>query len=93
MAEIKPLRAWRFNVELLKNIEDLVSPLFDVVSENQRQKLYENPLNSIHLSVPNGENTTQGAARRLTDWKKNGGDQTRRIAHYLRLLSIFHFAG
>ena len=33
MAEIKPLRAWRYNESLAENIEVLTSPLFDVVSE------------------------------------------------------------
>ncbi len=72
MAEIKPLRAWRYNNELIENIDELTSPLFDVVSEKQREKLYENPLNSIHLSVPNGENPIRNAAKTLLKWKKDG---------------------
>lgn len=52
MAEIKPVRAWRYHDALTPRIDDLTSPLFDVVSEKQRKALYQNPLNSIHLSVP-----------------------------------------
>lgn len=71
MAEIKPLRAWKFNGELRENIDQLTSPLFDVVSEKQRDKLYQNQYNSIHLSVPKGENAAQEASKKLEDWKIN----------------------
>lgn len=70
MAEIKPIRAWRYNQELTKDIESLTSPLFDVVSEKQRKKLYQNPFNSIHLSVPRG--TAEEANNLLNRWKAEG---------------------
>ena len=72
MAEIKPLRAWRYNPELQERLESLVSPLFDVVSEKQRRHLYEEPLNSIHLSVPNGEDVSTIASRKVIEWKNEG---------------------
>jgi uncharacterized protein (DUF1015 family) len=72
MAEIKPIRAWRYNSTLSKKIDDLVSPLFDVVSEKQRGKLYQHPFNSIHLSVPQGPNPSAQAFQLLTEWKNNG---------------------
>ena len=73
MAEIKPLRAWRFNKELTKNIDQLTSPLFDVVSDKQRERLYQNEYNSIHLSVPKGNgNGALNASKKLKDWKANG---------------------
>lgn len=73
MAEIKPIKAWRYNAELQKEIESLTSPLFDVVSAKQREALYKNPLNSIHLSVPKGgEESANLAAERLEKWKKEG---------------------
>ncbi|MEI9922056.1 MAG: DUF1015 domain-containing protein [Bacteroidota bacterium] len=66
MAEIRPFRAWRYNEKLSANIEALTSPLFDVVSDKQRRSLYQDPHNSIHLSVPE-----KGAdvARLLERWK------------------------
>jgi uncharacterized protein (DUF1015 family) len=70
VAEIKPIRAWRYNPELTKDIESLTSPLFDVVSEKQRKKLYQNPFNSIHLSVPRG--TAEEANNLLNRWKAEG---------------------
>jgi len=72
MAEIKPVRAWRYNDSLAKKIDDLTSPLFDVVSEKQRKTLYQNPLNSIHLSVPEGPDASTKAALLLQQWKKEG---------------------
>ena len=52
MAKITPFRAWRYNQELSESIENLTSPLFDVVSHQQRDALYANQYNSIHISVP-----------------------------------------
>lgn len=72
MAEIKPIRAWRYNDSLASNIDTLTSPLFDVVSEKQRKSLYQNPLNSIHLSVPQGPDAASRAALLLQQWKKEG---------------------
>jgi uncharacterized protein (DUF1015 family) len=71
MAEIQPLRAWRYNQELGRSIESLTSPLFDVVSERQREALYKNPNNSIHLSVPLGPDAALRAAATLHQWKSN----------------------
>ncbi len=70
MAEIIPIRPWRYNVELSKNIDALVSPLFDVVSEKQRKALYQNPFNSIHLSVPQPPDAADRASELLKSWKE-----------------------
>lgn len=72
MAEILPLKAWRYNEKLAENLEDLTAPLFDVVSAKQREVLYHNPLNSIHLSVPQGENPAINASKILSKWKSEG---------------------
>ncbi|MHC2991385.1 hypothetical protein OB13_07255 [Pontibacter sp. HJ8] len=72
MAEILPIKAWRYTEELDHSIEDLTSPLFDVVSAKQREALYRNPLNSIHLSVPRGERPAEEAALLLEEWKAKG---------------------
>ncbi|MBT1701658.1 DUF1015 domain-containing protein [Chryseosolibacter indicus] len=72
MAEIKPIRAWRYNSELSKNIGDLTSPLFDVVSDKQRKALYQNDFNSIHISVPEGPDPSQRAYELLERWKADG---------------------
>ncbi len=70
MAQIRPLKAWRFNANLTSNIEELTSPLFDVVSDRQRQALYANEINSIHLSVPKGPDPIENAVATLNKWKE-----------------------
>ncbi|MGI4743905.1 MAG: DUF1015 domain-containing protein [Janthinobacterium lividum] len=75
MAEIQPVRGWRYNPALSAQIDEVVSPLFDVVSVRQREALYQNPLNSIHLSVPRpaeGLPPTAAAAARLARWQATG---------------------
>lgn len=70
MAEILPIRPWRYHPDLAKNIGDLTSPLFDVVSEKQQKALYQNTYNSIHLSVPQPPDASERAAAILNDWKE-----------------------
>lgn len=70
MAEIRPLKGWRYRSTLNPQISELTSPLFDVVSERQRQALYQHPHNSIHLSVPPGPNPAEEAAALLAEWKE-----------------------
>jgi uncharacterized protein (DUF1015 family) len=72
MAEILPLKAWRYSHLLNQPIEELTSPLFDVVSAKQRETLYRNPYNSIHLSVPLGLQPADEAAALLQHWKERG---------------------
>ena len=72
MAEILPIKAWRYNERLSENIEELISPLFDVVSSKQREALYTRPFNSIHLTVPLGENPAISAQQLLEQWKQEG---------------------
>lgn len=71
MAEILPIRPWRYNQEVAEAIETLTSPIFDVVSENQIKNLYRNPINSIHLSMPEQPKAADRAVRLLSEWKKN----------------------
>ena len=72
MAEIKPFKAWRYNHELSDRISELTSPLFDVVSENHKKKLYENEYNSIHLSTPLEGYQSKSLSARIELWKSKG---------------------
>lgn len=72
MAEILPIRPWRYNKELASAIDTLTSPLFDVVSEKQRKTLYQNPFNSIHLSVPQPPDAAKRAENLVNEWKNSG---------------------
>lgn len=71
MAEILPIKPWRYNPDFYNDISELTSPLFDVVSEKQCINLYKNPLNSIHLSVPQQPGAAIRAGLLLEEWKKN----------------------
>jgi uncharacterized protein (DUF1015 family) len=71
MAEILPLKGWRYHSRFKNNLDELTSPLFDVVSEKQRIALYENPHNSIHISVPLGDNPPHRAREVLEKWKSD----------------------
>ncbi len=70
MAEIRPFQAWQYHPRLSHKISELTSPLFDVVDEKQRTRLYRNELNSIHLSVPLGGSPSFHASEILADWKR-----------------------
>ncbi|AKQ45521.1 hypothetical protein TH63_07465 [Rufibacter radiotolerans] len=72
MAEILPVKGFRYNPKLPFSLDALTSPLFDVVSVKQRQALYRNPYNSIHLSVPPGPNPAESARRTAEHWKRSG---------------------
>ena len=72
MAEIKPIKAWRYNEQIVSDIGTVTAPLFDVVSDRQRAALYQNPLNSIHLSVPQQPDAAGKAEKLLNDWKREG---------------------
>jgi uncharacterized protein (DUF1015 family) len=72
MAEIKPIKAWRYNEQVVNDIGAVAAPLFDVVSDKQRASLYKNPLNSIHLSVPKPPNAAERAEKLLVKWKNDG---------------------
>ncbi|MEO9964376.1 MAG: DUF1015 domain-containing protein [Reichenbachiella sp.] len=72
MAEIRPFRAWRYNESLGANIDELTSPLFDVVSEKYRDILYKNEYNSIHISVPLEGPDGELLDRRIEEWKNKG---------------------
>lgn len=66
------MRGWRYAPALSADIDAYVSPLFDVVSAKQREALYRNPLNSIHLSVPRADDPAAAALVRLREWQASG---------------------
>ena len=72
MADILPIRPWRYNRKLSASLEALTSPLFDVVSDKQRKVLYQQPYNSIHLSAPEPSRGEDHAAKLLQEWKRDG---------------------
>lgn len=88
MADILPIRPWRYNPELGKTIDALTSPLFDVVSEKQRKALYQNPFNSIHLSVP-----ALPGGDLVNEWKSRGILQQDKLPGIYVYYQYFTLAG
>ena len=72
MAKIRALQGWRYHENLASSIGELISPPFDVVTDQQREALYQHPFNSIHLSAPAGPDAVQHAVNTLQQWKKDG---------------------
>jgi len=93
MAEILPIRPWRYNEDVAREIETLTSPLFDVVPEEQRDALYQNPLNSIHLCFPQPPDPALSAAHRLSDWKKDAVIRQDKLQGIYVYYQYYHLAG
>ncbi|MBU0477071.1 DUF1015 domain-containing protein [bacterium] len=68
MAIIKPFRGIRYNKEKIQNLENVVSPPYDVIPEQEkRDYLNSSPYNIIRLILPesDGENDKYNSARNL----------------------------
>ena len=74
MAEIRPFRALRYNLEQAGSIQELTCPPYDIISEEQRREyLSRNSFNIIRLELPKeGENPYEEAARTLRAWREEG---------------------
>lgn len=73
MADIKPFRALRYDLEKAGDIRELTSPPYDIISEEQRQDyLRRNPHNIIRLELPRGEDSYREAAATLSAWREEG---------------------
>ncbi|VAW40134.1 hypothetical protein MNBD_DELTA03-53, partial [hydrothermal vent metagenome] len=52
MARIAPLRGLRYNPARIANMEEVVSPPYDVIDQQSQQALArKNPYNMIHLDL------------------------------------------
>lgn len=73
MAEIRPFKALRYNLEKAGEIGSLVCPPYDVIGEEQRRALAEgNPYNVIQLELPQGEDCYTQAGKTLEQWMDQG---------------------
>ncbi len=73
MALVKGFRGIRFDTEKAGNIEELVCPPYDIISDEQRVEYIErNEYNIIRLELPKGENPYQNAKSILDEWLEKG---------------------
>jgi uncharacterized protein (DUF1015 family) len=80
MADVYPLRGIRYTPEVVGDLAEIVTPPFDVISEEAQKRYYErNPYNVIRLEL--GKITPQDdslnnrytrAARTLAEWRHAG---------------------
>ncbi len=72
MAEIKSFKGLRFTNKA-GDMNKLVCPPYDVISEEQRQSfINENEYNIIRLELPKGENAYEKSGQDLSNWLKEG---------------------
>ena len=53
MAEILPFKALRYNVDIVGDISNVITPPYDIISSQEQEEYYNlNPYNSIRLELP-----------------------------------------
>lgn len=73
MAEIRPMKALRFDCKKAGAIETLTCPPYDIISEEQRQAYLDtNPNNVIRLELPKGQDPYGEAQKTLKQWDEEG---------------------
>lgn len=74
MAEIKPLRALHYDLEVTGPLQDLATPPYDVIDPMQREMLAtRSPYNAVHVDLPEGgEDVYETAAGHLAQWLQAG---------------------
>lgn len=80
MAEVLPLRGWRYNLAQVGSLADVTAPPYDVIGPEQQKELYEkHPCNVVRLILNREEPGDEGpgdrytrAARFLRHWKTEG---------------------
>jgi uncharacterized protein (DUF1015 family) len=70
MADFRPFKGWFYNPDMVKNMQDVICPSFDLLSEAEKEQLNRIPYNSIHLTrfAPNCKPTER---RLFDDWKNH----------------------
>lgn len=80
MADVQPLRGMRYASEIVGNVGHLVTPPYDVISEEAQARYYQrNPYNVIRLELSRDEpgdnslnNRYTRAAETLAEWRLQG---------------------
>ena len=69
MAIIKGMKGLRYNTKVAGNLDTLVCPPYDIISDEQREQYLENNgYNIIRLELPKGENKYKDAGKALNEW-------------------------
>lgn len=74
MAEVNPFVGLTYNREIVSNLEDVISPPFDIISPELQRVLYErHPYNIVRLELPAGDREEKyiNARETLKSWVKD----------------------
>ncbi len=76
MADVRPLRALRYNLEAVPSLADVVAPPYDVIDAEGRAALVRrSPFNVVELDLPEapgGGDPYEHAAQTLEEWTLQG---------------------
>src|ERR1700722_19987423 len=74
MTTIEPLRAFHYDLQRTGGLDDVVSPPYDVIDDQQRARLAaRSPYNVVEIDLPEGgEDRYDNAARILGEWRSQG---------------------
>jgi uncharacterized protein (DUF1015 family) len=73
MADVQPLRALRYDLDVVGPLPDVVSPPYDVIDADERARLAaRSPHNVVEIDLPTGEDPYAHAARTLAAWQQEG---------------------
>lgn len=73
MAEISPLRAFRYDLGRVGQLADVIAPPYDVIDAALRAKLAaRHPNNIVHVDMPEGDDAYARAGRLWKDWTRSG---------------------
>ena len=74
MATIEPLRALHYDLQRTGGLDDVVSPPYDVIDDQQRAQLAaRSPYNVVEIDLPEGgADRYDNAARILDEWRSQG---------------------
>jgi uncharacterized protein (DUF1015 family) len=74
MTTIEPLRALHYDLQRTGGLDDVVSPPYDVIDEELRERLAaRSPYNVVEIDLPQGsDDRYDNAARILDDWRAQG---------------------
>jgi uncharacterized protein (DUF1015 family) len=73
MADIQPLRALHYDLNVTGSLQDVVAPPYDVIDEAQRAQLIaRSPYNVVSIDLPEGDDPYAAADEMLEHWRMQG---------------------
>ena len=72
MPKIYPFKGWRYNLDIVSDLSKVISPPYDVISEQDQRNLYDlSPYNFIRIILNNKPppNRYVDSAKILSEWK------------------------